>query len=159
MPPDSAAAPRRSVVLRAWHGELGLYRSAYGLGGVGLAVVSLLGDVVLIGLPPGGRVPAWLFETAIDLAELAFAWFICVATWRAALRGRPDGRPYGTISAGVALALVGLQLAIMIAWTLLSLLGSSPDASDAVLRVLIKAMGGDPAGLDQLLHVMNYQPR
>jgi hypothetical protein len=38
----SADTQTRSAFLRAWRGEIGLYRAAYGLGGFGLLLVSLL---------------------------------------------------------------------------------------------------------------------
>ena len=89
------ALPSHSAFSRAWHGEIGLYRAAYGLGGLGLALVSLLGDALLSISPFAGGIVGCLSYMAGGAGELAFAWVSIVATWRAAQRGRPDGRATG----------------------------------------------------------------
>ncbi|HLY58707.1 MAG TPA: hypothetical protein VKS60_24300 [Stellaceae bacterium] len=88
--------------LRAWRGELGLYRTAYGLGGIGLSLVAVAAELTIDRFAESGRA-VWLSTIAAVAGELAFAWFLCVATWRALRRGRPDGRRYGRVGTFFAL--------------------------------------------------------
>ena len=144
-----AGAQSRSAFLRAWRGEIGLYRAAYGMGGLGLVLVSLLGDVILY----AGGAPGWLSYIAGGSGQLAFAWISIVATWRAAQRGRPGGRPYGPIAVGLAFAFVGIQFVLIAAWTGWSGLGELGVAAmpgDILSHALIVATGGNYAGIDQL---------
>lgn len=147
----SADTRTRSAFLRAWRGEIGLYRAAYGLGGLGLLLVSLLGDTVLYAF--AGAVPNWLSYVAGSSGELAFAWVSIVATWRAAQRGRPGGRACGPIAVGFAFAFVGIQFLLIAAWTGWSgfaELGLVPEPGGILSHALIVAVGDDHAGIDQL---------
>jgi hypothetical protein len=149
-PPET---PSPSAFLRAWRGEIGLYRVAYGLGGLGLALVSLLGDALLSIAPFAGGAIGWLSYIAGGAGELAFAWVSIVATWRAARRGRPDGRGYRPMAIGLALAFVGIQFLLITAWTGwsgLAELGVSPKPDDVLFRTLTVAVGSNCAGVDQL---------
>jgi len=147
------------LLARAWRGELNLYYTAFALGGVGLSVVGLACDVVALTLAfQGGRAMA-AFDALVDLAEIGFAAFICVAVWRSAERGKPDGRRYAALGVTVSFAFVALQLAVTVAWTLLGLVGLLPGVEEGLLRRLIQATGGDAAGLDQLMHLMSDQKR
>jgi hypothetical protein len=101
----------RSAFLRAWRGEIGLYRAAYGLGGLGLVIISLLGDAILSIAAFAGGAIGWLSYLTGGAGELAFAWVSIVATWRAARRGRPGGA-YRPIAVGLAFAFVGVQLVL-----------------------------------------------
>ncbi len=124
---------------RAWRGDLGLFRSAYGLGGLGFALVSLLGDTSLDFSASAGGATGWIFYIAVALGELTFAWVSSVATWRAAQRGRANGRRYGSVAIGLALAFVGLQLVFTAAWTGwsgLAGLGFVPEPGNVLLRTL-----------------------
>jgi hypothetical protein len=147
------ALPSPSAFSRAWHGEIGLYRAAYGLGGLGLALVSLLGDALLSISAFAGGIFGCLSYMAGGAGELAFAWVSIVATWRAARRGRPDGRPYGSIAVGLALAFVGIQFILITGWTGwngLAELGIAPEPEDVLFRTLTVTDGSDWAGIDQL---------
>ena len=149
--------PNQSAFLRAWRGEIGLYRAAYGLGGLGLVLVSLLGDALLSISPISGGIFGWLSYMAGSAGELAFAWVSIVATWRAAQRGRFDGRAYRPIAVGLAFAFVGIQFALIVAWTGwsgLAELGVAPQPDDILLRVLTVAIGSDCAGIDQLCRAL-----
>jgi len=142
-----------SAFLRVWRGEVGLYRAAYGLGGLGIALVSLLGDTLLSISAFAGGLIGWLSYIAGGAGEFAFAWVSIVATWRAAQRGRPDGRPYGRMAVGLALAFVGLQLILVTAWTGwsgLAELGVAPEPDDILFRTLTVAVASNCAGIDQL---------
>jgi hypothetical protein len=123
--------------LRAWRGEIGLYRAAYGLGGLGLVLVSLLGDALLsISAFTGGAI-GWLLYIAGGAGELAFAWVSIVATWRAAHRGRPGGGAYRSMMVGLAFVFVGIQLVLTAAWTGwsdLAELGVAPEPSHPQCR-------------------------
>jgi hypothetical protein len=147
-PMRCADAQSRSAFLRAWRGEIGLYRAAYGLGGLGLVLVSLLGDVILC----AAGAPGWLSHIAGSSGQLTFAWISLVATWRAAQRGRPGDRPYGPIAIGLAFAFVGIQfvmIAVWTGWTGLGDLGVVATPGGILSRALIVATGGYP-GSDQL---------
>jgi hypothetical protein len=125
--PKSLAA----VVRNIWRGEIGLYRAAYGLGGVEFAFASLLGDIVLSLSRWVGGVVGWTLFGTVGLGEIAFAWICVVVTSRAARSGW-SGQHYGHLAIGLALTFVGSQLiftAIWIAWTGLAGLGvlASPD--------------------------------
>jgi hypothetical protein len=144
---------RPSAFLRAWRGEIGLYRAAYGLGGLGLALVSLLGDALLSVSTFAGGAIGWLSYIAGGTGELAIAWISIVATWRAARRGRPGGGAYRPLAVSLAFAFVGLQLVLIATWTGwsgLAELGVASEPSDVLLRALIVSMGSDCAGVDQL---------
>jgi hypothetical protein len=148
-PMRCADAQTRSAFLRAWRDEISLYRAAYGMGGLGLVLVSLLRDVVLY----AGGAPGWLSYIAGGSGQLAFAWISIVATWRAAQKGRPGGRPYGLIAVGLAFAFVGIQFVLTAAWTGwsgLGELGVAATPGDILSRALIVAMGGNYAEIDQL---------
>jgi hypothetical protein len=116
LPKRSRLLGKDAGFLRVWRGELSLYRAAYGLGGLGLAVVSLLGDVVLDTSASAGNAIGWLSFIAVALSQLAFAWVSLVATWRAARTRRAGGRAYGTIATSLALAFVCTQLVLTAAW-------------------------------------------
>jgi hypothetical protein len=126
--------------LRAWRGEIGLYRAAYGLGGLGLVLVSLLGDALIsISAFTGGAI-GWLLYIAGGAGELAFAWVSIVATWRAAHRGRPGGGAYRPMMVGLAFAFVGIQLVLTAAWTGwsgLAELGVAPEPGDILFRTVM----------------------
>ena len=79
--------PKRSSLLSVWRGEIGLYRAAYGLGGLGLALVSLVGDGFLSSAARAGGAIGWLSYVVAGTGELAFASTAIVATWRAARTG------------------------------------------------------------------------
>jgi hypothetical protein len=135
---------------RIWRGDIGLYRAAYGFGGIGVAIVLLLADALVSA--PTSSIAGWLSYLAGGTGELAFAWISVVATWRAARKGRPAGRPYGPIPVGFAFAFVGIQLALIVAWTGwngLADLGVLPDPGDTLLRSLTVAIVGNSYG-DQL---------
>jgi hypothetical protein len=156
------ALPSHSAFSRAWHGEIGLYRAAYGLGGLGLALVSLLGDALLSISPFAGGVVGCLSYMAGGAGELAFAWVSIVATWRAAQRGRPDGRAYGPMAVGLALAFVGIQFLLITAWTGwngLAELGVAPEPDDVLFHTLTVAVGSDCAGVDQLYNTFGILRR
>jgi hypothetical protein len=70
----------RSAFLHASRGEIGLYRAAYGLGGLGLALASLAGDALLSSAASTGGAIGWLVYVAVAAGEVAFAWFSVVAT-------------------------------------------------------------------------------
>ena len=150
----SSAPSSRWFVLNAWRGELGLYRTAYGLGGIGFSVVAVVAELTLDRFAQSGRAAVWLSTIAAVAGELAFAWFLGVATWRALRRGRPDGRRYGRIGAGFALLFVGLQIGTTLAGMAVSMLGVEPAIEMAVLHHLIRLLGGDPEGVDQLMKVL-----
>ena len=142
-----------SLLSCAWRGEIGLYRAAYGLGGLGLVLVSLLGDALLsISAFTGGAI-GWLLYIAGGAGELAFAWVSIVATWRAAHRGRPGGGAYRPVMVGLAFAFVGIQLVLTAAWTGwsgLAELGVAPEPGDFLFRALTVAIGSDCTEVDQL---------
>jgi hypothetical protein len=147
------ALPSHFAFSRAWRGEIGLYRAAYGLGGLGLAFVSLLGDALLSISAFAGGVFGCLSYMAGGAGELAFAWVSIVVTWRAAQRGRPNGRAYGPMAVGLAFAFVGIQFLLITAWTGwsgLAELGVAPEPDDVLFRTLTVAVGSDCAGVDQL---------
>jgi hypothetical protein len=124
-----------SVLLRVWRGELGLYRSAYALGGLSFALVSLIGDTILDMSASAGGATGWLCYSAVGLGELAFAWVAVVATWRAVRRGSRS-RAYGPISICLALAFVWIQLVLTagwIGWSGLAGLGLGPTPVDILL--------------------------
>ena len=152
-PSCQSEAPSPSAFLRAWRGEIGLYRAAYGLGGLGLTLVSLLGDGLLFVAAFGGGAISCLSYIAGGAGELAFAWVSIVATWRAARRGRSDGSGYGPTAVGLALAFVSIQFLLITAWTGwngLAELGVTPEPDDVLFRTLSVAVGSDCAGVDQL---------
>lgn len=69
-----------SPFLRDWREEIGLYRAAYGLGGLGLALVSLLGDILnSLSAFAGGFIGRLSYSLG-GAGELAFAWVPVVAT-------------------------------------------------------------------------------
>jgi hypothetical protein len=138
---------------RAWTGELGLYRSAYGLGGIGLSVAWLAGELALAEFG-SGPVASWLGFLLVGAAELGFAGLVGVATWRAALRGSPRGRPYGMIAVTLAFLFVLVQLASTLAWVGLSAPGIGPRLEAALLNHLLKNAGGDPDALDKLMKAL-----
>jgi hypothetical protein len=131
-----------SAVLRAWRGEISLYRAAYGLGGLGLAMVALLGDAAIAVTGAIGGETGWVCWLAVSAGELLFVWIATVATWRSARRGRPDGRRYGPISVSLALLFVGAQLALTVGWTgwtAGAALGLAPEPGAIALNWLIQA--------------------
>jgi hypothetical protein len=137
----SVPASSASALVRAWRGEIGLYRAAYGLGGLGLAVASLLGDAVLEIAAAAGGASGWVAWVLVGAGELLCAWVAAVATWRSARRGRPGGRRYGAMAVGLALIFVGVQLALTIAWTgwtALAGLGLAPAPATLALDRLIR---------------------
>lgn len=95
---------------QVWRGQLSLYRAAYGLGGIGGALGSAIGDYVL-DLSSHGGAFQWILFVVVGLGELAFAWVCVVATWRAA-----RWRSYGIISVGFATAFVWVQFVFTAAW-------------------------------------------
>lgn len=105
----------RSAIARAWHGEIGLYRAAYGFGGVGIALLSLLGDAVSDMSTSAGGAAGWLVFAAVSLCELGFAWLCMVATWRAR-HGQGTGKRPGPIAVALALLFVALQFVLTAAW-------------------------------------------
>jgi hypothetical protein len=142
---------RDLAFLRAWRGDIGLYRAAYGLGGVGLALVSLLGDTLLSVSSFIGGFTSWFSYIVGGAAQLGFAWVSIVATWRAARKMRPDGRAYGRIAVGLALAFVGIQFILVTTWTAwsgLAGLGVAPEPDDILLRALIVALESNCTGID-----------
>jgi hypothetical protein len=143
-PPEK---PKRSSFLNVWRGEIGLYRAAYGLGGLGLALVSLLGDGFLSSAALAGGLAGGLSYIVAGTGELAFAWITIVATWRAARTGRPDGAlAYGSVAIGVAFAFVGMQFVLTagwVGWNGLAGLGAAPEPEQYLLRALAAAIGGE----------------
>ena len=140
-----------------WRGEIGLYRAAYGLGGLGLALLSLIGDGFLSSAALAGGVTGWLSYAVAGSSELVFASIVIVATWRAARRGQPTrGRPYGSLAVGVAFAFVGIQFVLTagwVGWNGLAGFGAAPRPEQYLLRAVAAAIGGDYArliGLDQV---------
>jgi hypothetical protein len=101
---------------QVWLGELGLYRIAYGLGGIGLALVSLLADLVLDMAASVGDAVGWLAFLVIGAGQLAVAGIIVVGTFRAAKQRRPDGRVYGPIAVGLAVGFVCIQFVLTAVW-------------------------------------------
>ena len=89
--------PKRSSLLSVWRGEIGLYRAAYGLGGLGLALVSLVGDGFLSSAARTGGAIGWLSYVVAGTGELAFA-STAIVTWRAALTGQPGLRCGGRLT-------------------------------------------------------------
>jgi hypothetical protein len=136
-PPTYAVA-----VSRAWRGEIGLYRAAYGLGGLGLAIASLVGDAAVAATGAMGSTTGWVCWLTVSAGELLFAWIAAVATWRSARRGRSDGRRYGPISVSLALIFVGAQLVLTIGWTgwtAGAALGWAPEPAAVALNWLIRS--------------------
>jgi hypothetical protein len=120
-------------------------------------LVSLIGDAFLSIAAFAGGAIGWLSYIAGGGGEFAFAWVSIVATWRAARRGRPDGRAYGPIAVGAALAFVGIQFLLITAWTGwsgLAALGVAPEPGDVLFRTLTVAVGSDCAGVDQLCNAL-----
>lgn len=151
-PPEIAS---QSPFLRAWRGEIGLYRAAYGLGGLGLVLVSLQGDALLsVSAAVGGAI-GWLSYVAGGTSELAFAWVSIVATCRAARRGRPGGgRAYGSLAVGLAFAFVGMQFVLIAGWTGwsgLAELGVAPEPDDILFRALSPRDGRRQRGVRSAL--------
>lgn len=134
-------------MVRAWRGEIGLYRAAYGLGGLGLALVSLAVDGFVSYAAVTGGAIGWLSYIVGALGELAFAWISIVATWRAARKSRASGnRTYGWLAVSVALLFVGTQFVLIAGWTGwsgLAGLGFVPDPDHVLFRALEHAMGDD----------------
>jgi hypothetical protein len=131
-----------AAALRAWRGEINLYRAAYGLGGLGLAVAALVGDAAVAVTGAMGDATGWVCWLAVNTGELLFAWIATVATWRSARRGRPDGRRYGPISVSLALLFVGAQLALTIGWmgwTAGAALGLAQEPAAVALNWLIRS--------------------
>jgi hypothetical protein len=131
-----------SAALRAWRGEISLYRAAYALGGLGLAIAALLGDAAIAVTGAMGGATGWICWLSVNAGELLFVWVATVATWRSARRGRPDGRRYGLISVGLALFFVGAQLALTIGWTgwtAGAALGLAPEPAVVALDWLIRS--------------------
>ena len=140
-PPRSRPSSTASAVLRAWRGEIGLYRAAYGLGGLGLALASLLGDAVSEAGASAGGAGGWISWVVVSAGELLLVWVAAVAAWRSARRGRLDGRRYGPIAVGFALTFVGIQLALTIGWTgwtALAGFGLAPEPAAFALHRLIQ---------------------
>lgn len=138
--PSSILPLSDSAVLRAWRGEITLYRAAYGLGGIGLAVASLLGDAVLEAAPAARHV-GWLLWVAVSAGELLVAWVATVATWRSAQRDRRSGCRYGPIALALALSFVGVQLAltvIWIGWTGLARVRLAPRPAALLLNWIVR---------------------
>ncbi|HLY58703.1 MAG TPA: hypothetical protein VKS60_24280, partial [Stellaceae bacterium] len=118
------------------------------------SLVAVVAELTIDRFAQSGRAAVWLSTIAAVAGELAFAWFLCVATWRALGRGRPDGRRYGRIGTGFALLFVGVQIGTTLAGMAVSMLGVEPAVEMAVLHRLIRLLGGDPAGVDQLMKVL-----
>jgi len=156
--PSGRSYIRCQSALGAWRGEIGLYRAAYGLGGLGLVLVSLLGDALLSVSGSLGGATGWLSYIAGGAGEVAFAWVSIVATWRAARRTRPDGRAYGPMAVGLAFAFVGIQFILVAAWTGwsgLAELGVASEPGDVLLRALTVAVVSDCAEVDQLCKALS----
>jgi hypothetical protein len=151
----------RSALVRAWRGEISLYRAAYGLGGLALVAASFLGATVLEISETAGIGAGWFSNLAGDVGGLAAAWFAFVATWRAAQRRRPNGRAYGVIAVSLALAFVGVQMLVTTAWTGwngLAEIGMAPDPSSVLLRAMVVSSDGDSAGFDQVIKALHDLP-
>jgi hypothetical protein len=131
----------RHGVLRVWRGDIGLYRAAYGLGGLGFAIVSLFADLVIdMSASTGGWI-GWLSFTAAALGEIAFAWLCIVATWRSVQGRRAAGRAYGRVAVSLALMFVWFQLVITagwICWSSLAGLGLASKPTDIVQRIELR---------------------
>jgi hypothetical protein len=139
-----------SAVSCVWRGEISLYRAAYGLGGLGLAIAALLGDAAIAITSAMGSATGWVCWLVVNAGELLFAWIATVATWRSARRGRPDGRRYGLVSVGLALLFVGAQLALTIGWTgwtAAAALGLAQEPAAVALDWLIGSDIGGSAGI------------
>ena len=97
-----------------WRGELSLYEAAYALGGLSALFGSLVGDYFLDLPARHSGLVGWLCFTVAAIAELLFVFVCVVAAWRA--RYGRDGRRYGAIAVGLALAFVWTQLAVTAGW-------------------------------------------
>jgi hypothetical protein len=104
----------RTRLAKIWRGELSLYEAAYALGGLSALFGSLVGDYFLDLPARHGDLLAWLCFAVAAIAELVFALLCTVATWRA--RHGSDGRRYGPVAIGLALAFVWVQLAFTTGW-------------------------------------------
>lgn len=105
----------RVSLTKIWRGELSLYQAAYGLGGLGAVVASLIGDYALDLSTRLGGLTGWVVFATASTGELVYAWLCVVATWRS--RSRGPGQPYGTAAIVVAVAFVWSQLLFTAAWT------------------------------------------
>jgi hypothetical protein len=100
---------------KIWHGELSLYQAAYGLGGVGAVVATLLADYALdLSTRLTGLTAGVVFAIAA-FGELIYAWACVVATWRSRRRGA--GQPYSAGAVVLAVAFVWSQFIFTAAWT------------------------------------------
>lgn len=122
---DAAAS-----VGRVWRGEIGLFRAAYGLGGVGGAFGAAVGDYFL-DLRLGSDPAQWLLFAGAAIGELLFAWVCVVATSRARRR-----RHYGMIPVALALVFVWAQLLFTAGWVACSGLAAVGLATPP-MRILI----------------------
>jgi hypothetical protein len=140
MSPSVSLSPD-SALLRTWHGEISLYRAAYGFGGIGLAAASLLGDSVLEAAASVGHAGGWLLWSIVSAGELLIAWIATVATWRSAWRGPAGTGRYGFLAIGFALLFVGAQLVLTIGWTgwaAVAGLGLAPSPGFVLLDQVIR---------------------
>lgn len=129
-----------SRLAKIWRGDVGLYEAAYALGGLSALFGSLVGDYFLDLPARHSDLLAWLCFTIAAIAELAFALLCVVATWRA--RRRRDGRRYGSVAIGLALAFVWVQLAFTtgwIGWSAMAGMGLASPPIDRVVNDLLQA--------------------
>jgi hypothetical protein len=141
----------RSAFLHAWRGEIGLYRAAYSLGGLGLALASLIGDALLSSAASTGGAIGCLVSAAVAAGELAFAW-VFGRCYLASSAEKPDQQwsADGRLGVATALAFVAVQfflLAGWIEWSGFAAVGFAPDPGRVLVRVLAWAMGMNQVGL------------
>jgi len=154
MPPDA----KRPFLQRAAAGELGLFRTAFWFVGFALLLASTLSDILLDYGAIEGRAASIGIGVLVGSGEVALCAWLCLITWKAAQRGRPDGRAYGPIAIGVAALLLISQISTTLAVTGISIAGLDQQAERWVLERWIVMLGGDPENLDQLFQVLG-QPR
>jgi uncharacterized membrane protein len=115
-----------------------LYEAAYALGGLSALFGSFVGDYFL-DLPARHNGPVgWLCFAVAALAELLFA-LVCVVAATRARHGR-NGRRYGPIAVGLALAFVWVQLTFTagwIGWSALAGMGLTSAPIDALVDKLL----------------------
>lgn len=87
-----------SALSRIWHGEISLYRAAYGLGGLGLAIASLLGDSVQDAAAAVGHASGLLLWSLASAGEILVAWLAWLATV-ACGAPRSGARPLAVVTA------------------------------------------------------------